>query len=142
MSFYCGSIHQGLVPEHFSDESRGIRDVYVSINKILLHRDNLSLCMQQKYLMRRAKILLLGEQTTANSSLLVSGEKRGKVRSKSALRLKRLRYRMRLIKELFYFSTYFFKIKTPIIYAHRLVSMTYFPTEPSIFHNSMMYSMI
>ena len=41
------------------------------------------------------------EQTTADSSLLVSGEKRGKVRSKSALRLKRLRSLMRLIKEFF-----------------------------------------
>ena len=45
MSFSCGKIHQGLVPEHFSNESRGIRDVYMSINQILLHRDNISLCM-------------------------------------------------------------------------------------------------
>jgi len=100
MSFSFGSIHQvhqGLVPERFSDESRGIRDVYVSINQILLHRDNISLCMQQKWF--DGQNSFFSEQTTADSSLLVSGEKRGKVRSKSALRLKRLRYRMRLIKE-------------------------------------------
>ena len=48
MSFSCGSIHQRLVPERFSGESRGIGDVYVSIDQILLHRDNFSLCMRQK----------------------------------------------------------------------------------------------
>ena len=99
MSFSCGSIHQGLVPERFSDESWGIRDVYVSINQILLHRDNISLCMQQKWC--DGQKFFFSEQTTTDSSLLVSGEKRGKMRSKSALRLKRLRYHMRLIKEFF-----------------------------------------
>ena len=48
MSFSCGRIHRGLVPERFSGESRGIRDVYVSIDQILLHRYNFSLRMQQK----------------------------------------------------------------------------------------------
>ena len=112
-SFACGSIHQGLDPGRFSDESRGRREIYRCLQLGALFVDSringgakisIKYSFMEDYSffsVHSAEVMCPGKHSSVRSKLptLVWWSRRKrvelKVRGKPALRLKRLRYHIK-----------------------------------------------